>query len=752
MTSQWQFQPIFGSYLLTAALLGVMMLLLFVRPSFGQLTKSRQRWLTVLRAAIALLLLVAMLRPTHIRTEKKTQTSQILLLFDTSRSMQHADGESGDTRWAEQLSLIRSAFSKLENMGEHFNVELIGFADSIQPQAREGAKLSIRAEPNGEETDIGRALQESLQRHVGKRMAAVILVSDGAQRALAPKAPPQQAARQLDRRATPLYTIAVGQSRDQTQSRDVAIENLQDEYSVFVKNEFALRVGIRVQGYVNQPIPVWLVVEDESGNSTTVGPAEVVATEDSQIVMADFSYRPEEAGQYKLRVRAGEQPGEMIDNNEMSAFLNVREGGLRVLLLTSNALGQEKKFIVQSLDESQDIELDFQWVDARKGATDLESKLQLDQYDVFMLGDVDARSLKTDNWSRIASLVDEGRGLMMYGGFHSFGPGGFSETSLADVLPVPTARHQMESDPTKFARTDQHLAGELTMLPDQPSPVTHLAPDGQNEGVWRALKPLQGANKLGTPKDGARVLARTDKGDPLLVQGGYVAGRVLAFAGDSTFRWWKYGQKDIHKKFWRQSVLWLAKRDKQEANSIFIELPQRRYQARSEVRFETGLTDELGDAIPDAELRATLTLPNGTSRELALSNDVDGTNGIIVDTKEPGTYRLTVDALDGNEITTTGFKDFAIEQKDFELGDPAANPGLLDMLARMTERVGGKPIAPEQLSSLLDDIKASPPKDEIETQTKWQLGDTAVDAWTFFLLLVGLLTVEWFCRKRWGLV
>ena len=67
-------------------------------------------------------------------------------------------------------------------------------------------------------------------------------------------------------------------------------------------------------------------------------------------------------------------------------------------------------------------------------------------------------------------------------------------------------------------------------------------------------------------------------------------------------------------------------------------------------------------------------------------------------------------------------------------------------------RVGGKAIAAEQLPELLKQIKATPPQDEIETQSKWQMGDTSLDAWSFFLLLVGLLTAEWFLRKRWGMV
>jgi hypothetical protein len=41
---------------------------------------------------------------------------------------------------------------------------------------------------------------------------------------------------------------------------------------------------------------------------------------------------------------------------------------------------------------------------------------------------------------------------------------------------------------------------------------------------------------------------------------------------------------------------------------------------------------------------------------------------------------------------------------------------------------------------------------EIEVQEKWQLADTARDAWSFLLLFVAILTTEWSLRKRWGLV
>jgi hypothetical protein len=61
-------------------------------------------------------------------------------------------------------------------------------------------------------------------------------------------------------------------------------------------------------------------------------------------------------------------------------------------------------------------------------------------------------------------------------------------------------------------------------------------------------------------------------------------------------------------------------------------------------------------------------------------------------------------------------------------------------------------VAPEQVPALLEDIRDRPPDLEIEVQTKWQLADTARDAWSVLLLFVLVLTGEWFLRKKWGLV
>jgi hypothetical protein len=77
---------------------------------------------------------------------------------------------------------------------------------------------------------------------------------------------------------------------------------------------------------------------------------------------------------------------------------------------------------------------------------------------------------------------------------------------------------------------------------------------------------------------------------------------------------------------------------------------------------------------------------------------------------------------------------------------------LLARLANQTKQAGGRPVAPEELPQLLQQIRDSRPEMQIEIQSRWQLADTAWDAWLYVLILVGLLTAEWSLRKTWGLV
>lgn len=754
--TSWHLQPIFDSYLIVLILGGLLALGLWMRPAFEGNTSRRQRILTGIRAVVIGLVIVGLLRPTRVHTKSHNEPSQMVVLLDSSRSMQVPDGPNGRTRWDTARRLVDGSLSQFREMQQNWNVEFFTFDSDLRSQSLLVTGESLPDLANGDESDLAGAIHSVVRRASGQRLGAVILVSDGSHRVLQPRVELQRSAADLGRRGCPLYAIPLGAGRESSQSRDVAVLNLQDHYQVFVKNELSVRAMVRIQGLVNQDLPVEMVITDARGSSEVVDTEMLNVSRDGQSVAVDLSYAPPSPGAFKLTVRVPEQFGEMLtDNNHLDAFLTVSEGGLRVMLL-GNVFSQESKFLRWAIDGSPDMDLDFQWVPTRlrrqKRTFALEKLLEEVDYDVFVLSDVDASLLGEENCQLLADAVTDGSGLMMTGGHYSFGPGGYRNTPLAKVLPIKMGRFERQhfGDPI---REDVHLLGELETIPTRTHFITHLASGDENAVVWNALPRLQDSNRFAAIQDlNAEVLAETQDGDPLLVSGLYDRGRTLAWAADSTFRWYRRGYKAQHQRFWRQAILWLAHKEDSIRDDVWVELEQRRLRPGATVGFNCGVHNADGDPVPDARVSAKLALPGGKIVDLPLGQEDQGWTGTLMEITEPGDYEIEVTAIqDGNELGQAHAR-FMVTDEDLELTDPVASPQQMEMLAGLTREVGGRVVPHEELPELLNELASQPATTIVQQRSKWQLADTLLDASLFFVLLVGLMTTEWFLRKRWGMV
>ena len=549
-----------------------------------------------------------------------------------------------------------------------------------------------------------------------------------------------------------LYAVPLGQGRGPGQTRDVSLEELSVPASVFVKNPLAVRTTVQVDGFENQVVPVELLVETSPGKMEVVATKQVTARQDGERISVELQYVPQVPSEIKVSVRVPPQPGELLTtNNETSTFVTVLKGGLNVLYLEGNLAG-EQKFLRWSLDASPDIKLDFTWIPGGKPETrptDLDEKLQPGKYDVYILGDLDSQIFKPGDLEQLAKTIERGAGFMMLGGLHSFGPGGYGNTPLAQVLPIEFDRFERQNFDEKV-RQDLHLPGPLPMVPTRiglRQYVMRLSA-GDNAAAWSQLPPLVGANRFTGLKPTANVLAESPQGQPLLVAGDYGNGRVLAFAGDSTWRWWMQGHQTDHKRFWRQVILWLAHKDEATEGAVRIKLAQRRYMPGSRVDFSVTAETAEGEPIPDAHFTAQVVAPDGKRTDVRLRQDVQTNgqmSGTFAETQGAGDYTIVVEAKRTLEPIGTAKARFLVFEQDLELNNPAADVGALESLAAMTN---GKAVAPEQLPKVLDEIKAGTKELEVETQTK----DTLWDNWNFFWCLVTLLVLEWFLRKKWGLV
>lgn len=749
------FSPV-GGYVLVAAAALALVALLFLRPARRKTTTRQRRWLVLLRFLVVLLIVMALLRPTLVYTATRKQAATLIMLIDRSRSMMVTDAFGNQSRWSELRDVLEGARDELARLAEEVELKIYTFDADAQPLATSPAELTLENEATGEQTAIGAVVDDVLRREAGKRLAGLLLLSDGAQRAYSPRdLPPQVAARRLADLGCPLYTFAFGQAQALGEARDVALRDLLVSPTVFVKNELPVGGTARINGLSGEPIPVQLLFETASGEMVVVDSTRIVATAGRPQVPIELGHTPPQPGEYKLTLKAQRATGELVTaNNELSTFVTVLPGGLKVLYLEGR-YWWESKFLRRALDGSPQIQVDFLRMDAQDARTrppDLEERLIAgpDAYDVFILGDLDSSAFKPEELGQLAETVKAGAGLIMLGGFHSFGPGGYQETALADVLPIKFGPKERQSFSQDIA-SDLHLSGLIPMRPTAMGErhfLMLLTGRESNQALWQKIPPLEGANRFRGRKPRAQVLAEGPNGEPLLVAHEVGAGRVMAFAGDSTYRWAMQGYRDAHLRFWRQIVLWLARMDESAEGNVWVRLDSRRFRPGSRVEFTVGAGLPTGEPVGEAHFTAAVVTPDGRRRPVRLWRRGDVWTGSFPETTSPGDYAIEVKAQTDGQPFGEARARFLVFVEELELDNPAADPALLANLAAMTKDLGGEALAPEQFNDLLTRLRERAARREISVQAK----QTLWDRWPFMLLLVGLLSGEWYLRKRWGLV
>jgi hypothetical protein len=719
---------------------------------------ARRRFIVLLLRLLAFLLaLIALARPALGWSERRETRSLLLVGIDASRSMQVVDEEGDRSRWRAVLEQLEAAQPTLQRLREQgTDVQLVRFHDRVQP-------WDATREADGSHTDYGSSLREMFEaRDPSLSPRALLIVGDGTDLGRTALAE----AGRWRALPCPLLTFSVGKEKTSIRQNDVALTSITTapQPTVPMKAPLSVRVTADAQGFENQPIQTRVFLEDKA----TGGEREVLRREERLPLSTGNEVNltfeaPAEPGEYRLRVEMKPpEPDALPTNNSIETFVQVSREGLRVLLVDRPRF--EPAFVVDAL-RGAGVQVTPIWVrgTAAPGQKDL---LQLDAplpHDVILLGDVRAdqlRQLDPEALPKLARLVARGSGLLLYGGYNSFGLD-WKGTPLEPMLPIELTEPAQEEEAVRVVPTDDglRLAREVFALDGTAGPA------GSERALWEKLEKLPGHSRLklpAKPQDTDRELARTSKNQPLLIartvagpKGGTTA-RVAVFGADTTHNWVRDEEsKRRFERFWRQLVVWLSQQ-KEAEGGVWVrpEAPARRLAAGSDLVFALGLKGKGGVDLPGT-FEASVTDPGGAVTRVALTQSEGETRGLFAATRTPGIYQITVQGKgkdeSGNLIQGTATARVMVYTEDREALRVAANPEFLKQLA---QEGGGESFRLEALVEVLERLGGDRSRTDVtrlRSLPDWKTTERSGFLAAFLVAFCAVASLEWALRRLWGM-
>jgi uncharacterized membrane protein len=704
-----------------------------------------------LRVLAILLLVLLIFKPTWSYDQRLERRTDLYVLIDASRSMSVSDYPDTPNRLAMATRQMDQYLGRLETA---FNVHLFWF----DTRAHE-TKPREWPEPQGDATNLVRPLKDVLGAAKRDDATAVLLLSDGLHNSggnvvdeIASLGPP------------PIHTIGIGTDLSAASGyQDIAIAGVRSPEEATVNNLMKMTVDVTAVGLPDRVVQVEL---SEGKTLLAAEPLRLASQPGAQSVV--LSLTPTSLGRHTYTVRIPPDPAERrAENNERTVHLLVTDPKVRILYI-EGTLRPEYKPLRTTLESDPNVEL-LALVQEKQGVFSQSGNMtglalsglpqtidDLRKFDVFILGDVDRTFFSAAQMANLKTAVSEGRGLVMLGGTHSLGAGGYEGTPVEEILPVAVGPRTIGQETTPFG--------------------LKLTADGANHAIFTGIRDffayqtaapkeklplLKGCNVMGRPKPGASVLAvdpqRTtvDGLLPVLVVQPYGKGRTAAFAADTTNQWYlpyrAMGRESPYTRFWGQMVRWLASKEivpQATTPGISVTILRPFYNPGEKITVRARVRAEEGRATNQAVVSGLLLGTKGERKEfsLPLKPGSTGEYETVLDSPDPDKYHLSVEARKEKVRLGTDETEFEVGRANQEFDRLGIDRTLLRKIAQAT---GGQYYEPANFGDLVESLRRATIKEDVHREVGIQTVPGLFGI--LFGVFLAMITAEWLLRKYYQL-
>ncbi len=719
-------------------------------------SRSRKVLLLALRGALVGTLFVVFLEPNWVEERQRPGGRVVAVVLDDSASMSRDSG--GGSRWKRALAAART-------LAADSPVSLHVGSDSVRVVRL--AELAAH-EARGEQTDLLAMLTElgDLKRPPG--LGAVVLISDGLDNGnLARRRAALAKGQLLDERTTavlarlgvPVHGLAI---EDAEPLRDLAVTAIRASPHAFVRNVLPVAVELELVGYGAEPGQARVILRLDG--TPIIDKAVPLMGPERRTLRLEV--QPQQTGPHVLSASISPLPGEAtVVNNTSHTTIKVLRDRTRVMHLAGHP-SWDSRFLRTHLNADPAIDLISFYVMVGQGARfyvraqdttlipfptrELFEKA-LHDFDLVIFQDFQFVPFDIGRYLPLLDdFIRQGGAFAIIGGHQSLSAGGHGSTPMAGWLPV-----ELRAPGPDQGYRDEPFAPQLTPA-GRNHPVTRLAATpSENDASW-SRNALVGHNTAIGPRADAVVLATADDNTPLVAVADRGKGRVAVIATDGLWRWAFAGgdavdrdasRADYH-RFLEQLRGWLTHDPAYDAIVLRATQPTVDPGATATVKVKVrGLDGGPAVGVPVRfrvrSLKADSVIEKAAPWQAANQPTADdGMTIIRWPDAQPGAHRMEVEATIAGTRHTASIA-LAVRETGPEQRRLGADSGLLEALAkgsggvvwrgrRAMEEVpmvhGGN--LPELTEKARSELWSSP--------------------WAALLLIV-LLAVEWWLRRRWGL-
>lgn len=740
-------------------------------------------WLRLLRSAVFLLLVLAVAGPVFSFLRTEHLPAELLVVIEDSGSMAIGDNpptggaavEEAETRWERALAWGAALDSAFTSLDPPVKVVFLR-GNGLEPVNEFRLDDPVIPPPTNHGTDLEELLRKSADRMAGRAVRGEVLISDGqetgGEAAVAGSAGAVGSVALRgsvpDLGANGLTVIGVGDPRG-TSDRiikdlrfpDTAYEGDTVEVEFAVDHRFAdLATGSSLQARV-------------TGDGVVMADTTVQVT--GRVVPVVLSFKLEVPGLQVFRLEVSALDNErFLDNNQASLAIDVRKERARILLLTG-APGWDVRFLAQAALSEERLRLDVVYptpsgLVLADSFTTWTPPLKAEGWEVWdgvVISDWTGALTGLD-WESLRQAVAGGLGLLVVPGPGTPGQPGPAapKGELAGLLPVDSGGWRWTGGPL-FVAPDQMQAG-------------HPILEGlQSGGEGPAGLPLASLPPLEMmvetrAKSGAQVLLtghrrdRTAPGDyPLLVVDRFEAGRVAWFGGRNLWElvFWNTGGgvarqetgEGSGRRLLRNLLVWTGSGE--ENSGLVFTGRQSFFQEGEKIRLGAQWRDIRGLPVLDRKLSLRLRARGAGSdtsgeRTFALQR-TDPSSGyaeVVLPPLPPGPYSVQL-VGQGDPPVMGPVESLVVSGHSLESTQVRMDRRRLAQLAARGKgrlyAAGGGEAEVDLLPDIMKDLLSRDwTGEKISRRNRFDFWS----GWPFLILITMLLAVEWFLRRRNGLL